>query len=85
MTDQQRSFGRNHLTLDSVLGYLFGILWIVGGFIGYFKSSSTTSLVAGSSVGLLAIAGVFFAAQFQDKEWWIKIMWCSKKRHWVRK
>ena len=61
---------KNHLTVDSILGYIFGILWIIGGSIGYFKSDppSKASLVAGGSVGLLAMAGVFFAAQFSDKE-----------------
>ena len=46
--------------------YLFGVLTIIGGAIGYFKAGSTASIIAGTVCGaLLIFAGVLIATKVQ--------------------
>ncbi|KYC41270.1 hypothetical protein WA1_22665 [Scytonema hofmannii PCC 7110] len=55
------------MTLGIVAALAYGILVILGGMIGYFKSNSTASLVSGSLSGVLLIFAAF--VQFQGQSW----------------
>lgn len=57
----------------TVMTFIYGVLSIVGGFIGYQQAGSTPSLVSGAITGmLLLIAGV---GQLQGQVWglWLAI------------
>jgi uncharacterized membrane protein (UPF0136 family) len=46
--------------------YLFGVMTIVGGAIGYFKAGSLASIIAGTVCGaLLIFAGILIATKVQ--------------------
>jgi uncharacterized membrane protein (UPF0136 family) len=54
------------LELTKYYYYLFGVMTIVGGVMGYVKAHSTASIVAGSIAGILLIfAGVLVASKTQ--------------------
>ncbi|GAA6624166.1 TMEM14 family protein [Scytonema sp. NUACC26] len=55
------------MTLGIVAALVYGILVILGGIIGYFKSNSTISLVSGILSGVLLLLAAF--VQFQGQSW----------------
>jgi len=44
-----------------LLAYVYGVLTIALGVVGFVHKGSTPSLIAGSALGILAIAGAYFA------------------------
>ncbi|MUG97607.1 hypothetical protein F7734_36935 [Scytonema sp. UIC 10036] len=59
------------MTLGIVAALAYGILVVIGGIIGYFKSSSTISLVSGSLSGVLLLFAAF--VQFQGQSWGVML------------
>ncbi|CAK6965571.1 transmembrane protein 14C-like [Scomber scombrus] len=51
------------------IGFGYAALVVVGGFIGYVKAGSVTSLVAGLLFGLLAAAGAYLASKNPKNVW----------------
>lgn len=59
------------MSLDILATYLYGVLALAGGILGYTKAGSTTSLVSGVISGiLLIISGV---AQQQGMGWGLPV------------
>ncbi|PHM07365.1 TMEM14 family protein [Nostoc sp. 'Peltigera malacea cyanobiont' DB3992] len=55
------------MNLGIVAAFVYGILAIVGGVIGYIQATSRVSLLSGSISGLLLILAAYF--QLQGQTW----------------
>ncbi|XP_053185976.1 transmembrane protein 14C-like [Scomber japonicus] len=51
------------------IGFSYAALVVIGGFIGYVKAGSVTSLVAGLLFGLLAAGGAYLGSQNPKNVW----------------
>ncbi len=63
------------MSLGLIIALIYGILALVGGVVGYFKSGSKPSLISGVISGLLLIIGALRAAQgIVSGLWVVKIV-----------
>ncbi|MFQ4145708.1 TMEM14 family protein [Chlorogloeopsis sp. ULAP02] len=53
------------MALDIVAAFIYGIITIIGGIIGYINASSNVSLISASICGLLLIFSAFMRLQGQ--------------------
>merc|ERR1712001_407484 len=47
------------MTMDDIIAYGYSTLCVIGGAIGYAKSGSLPSIIAGSAIGLINAGGTY--------------------------
>lgn len=59
------------MTIDKIIYIVYGLLLIVGGYIGFSKAGSQVSLIMGAVSGVIVLAGVYLLYQSNNFGLWI--------------
>merc|ERR1711879_378946 len=54
-----RTYRKTNMTMDDIIAYGYSTLCVIGGAIGYAKSGSLPSIIAGSAIGLINAGGTY--------------------------
>lgn len=59
------------MTADKIIYIVYGILLIVGGYMGYSKAGSQMSLIMGAVSGVVVLAGTYLVYQSNSAGHWV--------------